>query len=121
MELQQINDLSNDLLVCRLEGEELQKQLEELLQDRRIQELQDKIIETETRKKAIQAEMLEVMKLNELKSWKTEQATISRAKRYSAGVSDAYKKEVENKLKKGEEVFGWELREAEYISIRINK
>ena len=55
---------------------------------------------------------------NQLKSWKTEQANFAIATRYSVTTDPAFKKNIESKLKNGEEVEGYELSKNEYLSIR---
>jgi hypothetical protein len=116
-----LNDLTNDLVVARLNLRQLEDEREAFIQAHpQIRELDFAIQEALERKQIAQANLLSIMSQAEIKSWKTEQATISRATRYSASINPAYKKLIEDKLKKGEEIENWELNVTEYISVRSN-
>lgn len=122
MEIQELNNVANDLVVARLEIEGYKQQLQAFLEaSPQIRELESKINEAQARRDEIQAKMIEGMKAEKLKSWKTEQANYSIGVRKSVVVDPAYKKQVEDKLKKGEEVENWTLKETEYMSVRVNK
>lgn len=122
MNIQDLNNLANDIAVARLSIEEATKTRDEIIaKNKEIQKL-EQIIERETEaRNDAQKKLLEAMRENDLKSWKTEQANYSRAIRKTAVLDPIYKKQVEDKLKKGLEVKNWELKETEYISIRLQK
>ena len=115
MNIQDINDLANDVAVSRLLINEFEKEIEQL---QGYQELIDKISQEKAKKEEAQAKLIDAMKSENLKSWKTEKANFARATRYSVSVDSNYKKQVENRLKEGEEVEGFTLKETEYLSIR---
>lgn len=116
-----LNEMANDIAVSRLVLEGYEKELEALLQS--IPEYQDlmvKITQAKATKSELSEKLLEAMREAQLKSWKTEQANFARAVRRSVSIDPNYKKKVENLLKQGEEVEGFELKETEFISIRLN-
>lgn len=115
-----LNDISNDIMVARLEIAGYEKQIEELIASLpQIRELEAKIQDSKMQKEVLQDKLLDAMRANELKSWKTEQASFARASRSTATIDPVYKRQVEEKLKNGEKVENWELSTTEYISIRI--
>jgi len=117
-----LNEIANDIAVSRLVLEETEKELEAWLQQTpRYQEFVEKIAQEKARKSELTEKLLEAMRETQLKSWKTEQANFSRAVRRSVSIDPNYKKKVENLLKQGEEVEGFELKETEFISIRVTK
>jgi hypothetical protein len=121
MEVNDLNEIANDIAVSRLVQEGYEKELEALLQSiPEYQELQIKLTQTKATKGELNEKLLEAMREAQLKSWKTEQANFSRAVRRSVSIDPNYKKKVENLLKQGEEVEGFELKETEFISIRVN-
>lgn len=122
MEVQQLNEATNDIMVARLEIEEMEKCLEEeMAKNPVIGQLQDAILEKKNEKHNLQEELLEAMRGAQLKSWKTEQASFARASRTSVVIDPAFKKKVEVRLKGGEEIEGYSLSEKEFISVRISK
>lgn len=119
MDINYINQLTNDLLVARLEVDGYKAEYERLLSTiPELVEIKEKLESTQTHRDALQGELLQVMQSNSLKQWKTEQASISRAKRVSCTIDPAYKKAIEKELKDGKSVNGWGFKETEYISIR---
>ena len=116
MNIQEINDLANDVAVARLMIKQHEEELEKLPG---YQELLVKIENEKRIKELTQEKLIVAMKSESLKSWKTEQATFSRAVRSSVSTDPAYKKQIENRLKAGEKIEGFELTETEYLSIRI--
>jgi hypothetical protein len=122
MDVQDLNDIANDIAVSRIEMSALEKELEEWLKATpRYQEFMGKITEAKLRKDELSKKLLDAMRESNLKSWKTEQASFSRAIRKSVTFDPIIKKQIEQKLKAGEEVENWELNEKEYISIRLTK
>jgi hypothetical protein len=119
MELQTINDLTNDILVDRLTITSLEQELEALMQAPEIVKLQQEIEAIKYTRDSKQAELIGIMASNNLKQWKTGQATFTKAERVSVRPNEAYKKSVEKALKAGESILGWEMNKTEYISIRI--
>lgn len=120
--LNEINELANDVLVNR----ELIKYYEDKMQaiidnNPELQALQSDIEQAKREKDQYQAMLIEAMKSNELKSWKTEKCNFARSRRVSVSPNPLYKKEVEKKMKLGEQVEGWEMKESEYLSVRITK
>ena len=115
MSINELNGLANDILVMRLTIADLEKQKSELTKD-----LDEQIETAKQVKTDSQKELLELMSSNELKSWKTEKANFARAARYTASIDPIYKKQIEKKLKDGEQVENWELKKTEFISIRTN-
>ena len=116
-----LNEMANDIAVSRLVQEGYEAELEALLQ--KLPEYQDLVIKIENekiRKKELNEKLLEAMREAQLKSWKTEVASFARAVRRSVSIDPSYKKKVENLLKDGKEVEGFELKETEYVSIRVN-
>lgn len=121
MEIQEINNIANDIAVQRSLADQYKQELEEFLKLPKIVELEKKIKEASMEKTKLQQQLLEVMKENNLKSWKTEEANFARSTRYSVSIDPSYKKEIENKLKEGEEIENFELKTTEFISIRAVK
>ena len=120
--IQDLNEIANDIAVSRLELSSLEKQREELLANiPELIALEALIASKKMQKTEMTDKLLESMRAESLKSWKTEQAVFSRAVRKTAKLDPIVKKQIEDKLKKGEEVSDWTLEETEYISIRINK
>jgi len=118
-DINEINNLVNDLAVARLETDALKAEYEKAIETiPELVELREKLESSQNARNALQGQLLEVMQSNQLKSWKTEQVTISRASRVSASVDPSYKKAIEKELKEGKEIMGWSLNTTEYISIR---
>ena len=84
-------------------------------------ELEEKINKAKTEKAEFTEGLLIAMRETQLKSWKTEQASYSRSVRKTAKFDPIVKKQIEDKLKKGEEVPDWTLEEREFVSIRLTK
>ena len=118
MNIEDINSLANDVAVSRLVIQGYKADIEAL---KGYQDLLDKIKEEEAQKAEAQSKLMDAMKENQLKSWKTEQANFARSTRVSVSVDPIYKKQVEIRLKEGEVVEGFTLNETEYLSIRQSK
>lgn len=116
MSIEKINELANGIMVARLELKALEEEKLKLTED-----VDAKIEILKSTKKGLEIELMDKMRENKLKSWKTEQANYARAVRKSVVLDPIVKKQIEDKVKKGETVENWELKETEYISIRINK
>lgn len=122
MELQTLQDLANDVAVARLELEGLEQQREAFIKAvPQIAELDVQIEQATQRKRELTDQMLETMKQNELKSWKTDKALFARATRKTAEFDPIVKKQIEQRLKAGEIVENWTLKVSEYISIKTIK
>lgn len=122
MKVQDLNIIAGDLAVLRIEIRQDEAELEAIMmKDKRIQELQQRIEKNKQERLEKQNKLLEAMREEELKSWKTEQATFSRISRKSVSIDPTFKKQVENRLKEGENVEGFSLTISEYISIRSSK
>lgn len=118
-DINEINNLVNDLAVARLETDALKAEYEKAIETiPELVELREKLESSQNARNALQGQLLEVMQSNQLKQWKTEHASISRAKRVSCTVDPSYKKAIEKELKDGKEIMGWSLNTTEYISIR---
>lgn len=118
--IQDLNDIANDIAVSRLEVSELERKRDEILASiPELAELEEKIAEAKLAKDEATEKLLVSMRSNDLKSWKTEQANFARAVRKTATLDPVIKKQIEDKLKRGEVVDGWTLSEKEYISIRL--
>jgi len=121
MDLAKINDLANEIQVSRLLIHDREQKIADLISaNAEIQTLQAELADLTSTRDARQGELLAIMSENQLKSWKTEQAVFSRAKRVTATIDPAVKKNIEVRLKQGDQVEGWSLQEKEYISIRLN-
>jgi hypothetical protein len=119
MDINYINQLTNDLLVARLEVDGYKAEYERLLSTiPELVEIKEKLESTQTHRDALQGELLQAMQSNTLKQWKLENCSVSRATRVSCVVDPAYKKAIEKELKEGKQVMGWNLNTTEYISIR---
>lgn len=123
MDLQQINDKANDVMVLRLEISALQKELEkEIAKNPKIQDLQDQLSMKDVEKKAKQQEMIDMMKSVGLPGIKTETANYSVQKRISVKLDPTFKKELESRVKNGEEIEPrYQVSETEFMSIRVVK
>jgi len=122
MNIQDLNDLSNEVLVARITSDNANARIDEIMAgNEEVQALQAIIASSKIQKEQAQTKLIEAMKSNDLKSWKTEQANFARTKRTSVKLDPSYKKTVEGRLKLGEEVEGFSLNETEYMSIKINK
>lgn len=119
MEIQDLNNIANDIAVLRLHIKYAQEDLEaHLKQDQKVQELQNLISEYNLTKDQLQHQLMISMKEEGLKSWKTEKANFSLSTRYSVEIDPEYKKQVQARLKDGEEIQNFQLKETEFISIR---
>lgn len=122
MNVQDLNEIANNIAVERLTIQQLEEEYaNEIAKNSKLADLEQQIKEAKMRKDGEQGKLLEVMKSEQLKSWKTEQANFARTTRYSVQLDPSYKKQIENRLKEGETVEGFELHKTEYISIRSNK
>ena len=122
MEVEQLNEIANDIVVARLEVKHYEDQLEELLgKITEVVKLKEQISTTKKQKEELTLRLMEAMRDSRLKSWKTEEATFSRAVRKSIIFDPAKKKQIEERIKAGEEIEGWILNKTEYMSIRSNK
>lgn len=120
--IQDINEMANDLLVLRLSLKNYEDQLEQLMvQNPEIVALRAVIESSKMNRDFAQAELIKAMKDSSLKSWKTEQANFARTVKCFVSVNPAYKSLVEKTIKAGGEVEGWELKESEYLSIKVTK
>ena len=115
MNVQDLNDMANDVAVSRLLIKQHEDEISKL---EGYQELLEKIDNEKRIKELSQDKLMEVMKSENLKSWKTEQANFARATRYSVSTDPIFKKDIERRLKGGETIEGYELKETEYLSIR---
>jgi len=113
-DINEINNLVNDLAVARLETDALKAEYEKAIETiPELVELREKLESSQNARNALQGQLLEVMQSNQLKSWKTEQVTISRASRVSASVDPSYKKAIEKELKEGD--YYWYVLETDII------
>ena len=122
MEIQDLNNLANDAMVHRILEQSAKVRVDQILAENK--EYQEALILLEVataHKNEAQKEMMEAMAENHLKSWKTEKANFARAIRKSVVFDPILKKHIETKVKNGEEVEGWELKETEYISVKLTK
>ena len=120
MNVQDLNDMANEVMVARITSDNAQARIDEIMQENaEVVGLQALMASSKIQKEQAQAKLIEAMSENSLKSWKTEQANFARAKRVSVRVDPIFKKEVEGRLKLGEEVEGFSLNETEYMSIKI--
>lgn len=115
MDIQDINELANDVAVSRLMIKDYEEQIQNLPG---YNELISNIESEKIAKDVAQSKLIEAMQGNQLKSWKTEQANFALATRYSVTTDPIFKKNIERKLKEGDEVEGYELSKKEYLSIR---
>lgn len=119
--IQDLNDLANEIVVARLEEQDSQKMLDDYLaKDEIYQKIIFHVEEFKRIKNEFQDLLMNKMRENELKSWKTEKASFARAVRKSVVLNPMIKSQIEKKVKGGEQVDGWELKETEYISIRLS-
>lgn len=114
--LEDVNNLVNDLLVKRLEVADIENQIKEKTKD-----LEEQLEKLKTERDLLQEKLLETMSGNNLDSWKTTEATISVSRRYSASMAEWYKNQALERLKAGQEVDGFSLKESRFISIRPRK
>lgn len=122
MEISELNNLASDLMVARLTVDNLKDELEaEILKNPTIRDLEVQIETAKAERVAVQNTMLEAMTLTELKTWKTEQCTVSRTKKETVRLKDGIKDELKRRMKEGETFDLVELNEAEFISIRVPK
>jgi len=117
-----INEAANDLLVHRLSIDNLEKQYQNIISViPQLVEITDQIASEKLQRDEAQKKLLEVMAEAQLKSWKTEKCLFSRILKRTAHIIPAFQSIIEKKLKAGENIYGWELKEKEYFSIRIYK
>lgn len=121
MKIEELNEIANDILVCRESEKHLQAQIDKIvLGNKEIQKMQAEIDKLKSEKATMQANMLNKMSENRLKSWKTETGIFSRAERVTARPVAGYDKQVKLALEAGEKLEGWQLVKIEYMSIRSN-
>lgn len=121
MEVQELNNISNDLAVVRLSLDALKIKKEEIIASiPEIATIEDSIAAEEATKKELTDKLLSAMREEKLKQWKTEQATYSRATRESVGILPGIESELKKRMKNGEAIPYLELRSTEYMSIRVN-
>jgi effector-binding domain-containing protein len=113
--INEINELANELAVSRLLIEQYEYEIKSLPG---YKDLIKRIEDEKLIKEQNQAKLIDIMKSNGLKSWKTDRATFSRRKTSYISIDPNYKMEIEKKVKNGESVKGWELKDSEYLSIR---
>jgi len=114
--------MANDLAVLRGEITQYEAELEAIMRDNKsIQALYEQIGKAKTAKEFVQQRLLDAMKSEEIKSWKTEQANFARSTRYSIEIDPLYKKEIEGILREGGKVEHFALRQTEFISITSKK
>ena len=122
MDIQELQDAANDVALARLELISLEEQKEAFLKAiPQLVELDTKIEETNNRKRQASDKMLELMRQVELKSWKTEHSLFARTLRRTAEFDQIVKKQIEDRLKSGEVIENWSLKETEFISIKTVK
>lgn len=122
MQIGEINELANDILVAKNLAELAQNKIDKIVFEHpEIIGLQDQIVGLKADRTQKQATLLEIMREANLKQWKTETASFSRAKRSTARPVAGFDKIMKEALIAGEKVKGWELRETEYMSIRATK
>lgn len=122
MQIEQINDLANAVMVARLEIETLEREKESILANfKTYQAILTDIEVAKLAKEKAQQELLQVMADATMLSWKTEQASFSRVIKKTAQLNPAYKKAIEQELKKGVEIDGWSLNKTDYLSIKLIK
>jgi hypothetical protein len=119
MDLQVLQDVANDVVIARLELDSLIEQREAFIKaNPQIVELDAKIEQATLTKRELTNKMLEIMREAQVKSWKTEKANFARAVKKTVEFDPIVKKQIENRIKNGEQVENWTLKETEYISIR---
>tara|TARA_R100000656_G_scaffold16773_1_gene15869 strand:+ start:1752 stop:2120 length:369 start_codon:yes stop_codon:yes gene_type:complete len=117
--IQDVTNEMNDIAVLRLEMKSLEEEREKIISEHeRLQEIEAELSTKKFEKEKAQHGLIETMRAEGLKSYKTDYGTFSRVIRYSLDFDKAYKKDLEERLKKGEEIPCIQLRETEYISIR---
>lgn len=121
MNIEVLNQLANDILVARIEIAQLESELAQKMEELGLNAIQNQIDGLKQVRDLHQSQLMGLMKDNNLKSWKTNEASYSKAERVTFGFKDYYKKAIEERLKGGEEIEGWEKRVTEYVSIRPNK
>jgi hypothetical protein len=122
MNIQDLNDQANEVVVARLTINQAQARIDEIVfSNPEVSELQAEIDAAKLQKEKAQTKLIEMMSQNALKSWKTEQANFARTVKRSVSIDPNYKRDVEARLKSGESVEGFTLREAEYISVKLAK
>jgi hypothetical protein len=120
MQISELNDLTNDLLVARLEVSAFERELEaELNKNPRIKELEGQISAAKMSRDMTQAKYLTVLTDNNLKQWKTDRATVTRARRDTVKIKPLYESEIKQRLIDGEEIEWFQLNTTNYISIRL--
>lgn len=106
--LEDLNEMANDLLVCRLTIKNHEDRLEALISSNpEMVALRALIDSGKMQRDVAQNALIEAMRDNALKSWKTERANFARASRVSAQIDPEYKKSIEKALKAGDEVDHW--------------
>lgn len=119
--LDELSEMANDLMVSRLTIKSLKDQLDAFMAaSPQIVALREQIEEAEVEKDDVQTRLIEAMKSNNLKSWKTEQANFARTVKRYLVCDPEYKKAVERDIKAGGDVEGWRMQESEYLTVKIN-
>ena len=95
MSIQEINELANDIMVARLTIQSLEKEKAELTKD-----IDEKLENEKKIKTLAQEQLMDRMRENELKSWKTEKANYARATRKSVVFDPILKQQIEKRVKK---------------------
>ncbi len=119
MDLQELSNLTNDLAVIREQEKHLKDAIDYLLKNNEdYQKLSIALEEKNFEKKKLSDNMMEAMIGEGLKSYKTDYANISISKRKTVSIDPQHKKSIEMRVKAGEDVEGWYMKETEFISIR---
>lgn len=119
--LDELSEMANDLMVSRLTIKSLRDQLNAfMLASPQITALSEQIEKAEAEKDDVQTRLIEAMKSNNLKSWKTEQANFARTVKKYLVCDPEYKKAIEREIKAGGDVEGWKFQESEYLTVKIN-
>lgn len=122
MNIQELSTLVNDLHSAREETNMWKLAMDALLEyNEEYQELKRKHEIAQRVRMEKQNELLRVMKDEKLKSWKTDDATVSMAKRMTVGIAPGADVEIKRRLQAGEHIPYVQLNITEYLSIRTPK
>jgi len=120
MEIKKLNKLANEIVECRSAIKEAEEDFESrVIANPSLYAVRENLEGLKKLKTELNGELLEIMQKEELKQWKTDKNTFSRAKQTNVSILQTAKRKLIDYVKAEPYKYPFlELRETEYISIR---
>ena len=123
MEISKLNEIANKLVDIRSLIKGSEEAFENAINDLEpLRDMKTAIAEYKEMRENLNKKLLEAMQEEELKQWKTDLHTFTRAKKESVSIIPSAKKMLIEKVQASPEEYAFlQLKETEYISIRNKK